>query len=99
MFREKEHRLFGDCHCVRWDLRELEGYEQWVCIDKFHQHTVTSLVNGSWNGEAVLMKNLGRDDETGGSGQIVAQTFIKAHSFWAARRDIYIQEADFLFPR
>lgn len=60
---------------------------------------MSCLIDGSRNRESVFMKNLEPRLNDTVEDYRNETTFMKAHSFWAARRDMYIHDADFRFPR
>ena len=60
---------------------------------------MAGLVNGLGDRETVFVQNLLQIEIQNHMDNLSSQTFIKAHSFCAARRDMYIHDADFRFPR
>lgn len=72
---------------------------QWVRVLEAHKNTVSGLINRSRDRETMFVENLGVNIRYCVKSRSNSFTFIKAHSFCAAKRDMYIHEADFRFPR
>jgi hypothetical protein len=80
------------------------GDPQRICINEFHQYTVSGLVYGPRHRELVFMQDLPSRTRPLERAPLTShvfatrRTFNNAHSFCAANRDMYIHDADLRLP-
>ena len=84
--------------------REYDNRLQRVGVDEFHEDAVPRLIHRAGDGEVVFVEDLQEGKSVRPSGPqcwpavCPGRTFMKAYSFSAASRDIYIHDADFRLP-